>query len=85
MAERPMNLQQKLARIRELEADRAASDRGERAAGSPSRSFSSIAAGPPSFKKGGTVSKTGVYTLHAGERVIPAPSTRLHGGKRTCK
>lgn len=35
---------QKLDRIAELSRDRLAAERGERAAGSPSRSFSSIAA-----------------------------------------
>jgi len=79
-----MNLQQKMARIQQLESDRAASDRGDRAAGSPSRSFSAIAAGPKSFKKGGKVKKTGIYKLHKGEKVVTAkqakrPASKLRG------
>lgn len=30
----------------------------------------------PGFKRGGRVKRTGIYKLHAGERVIPARSKR---------
>ena len=55
-----------------------------RKAGSPSRSFSAIAAGPKSFKKGGKVKKTGIYKLHKGEKVVTAkqakrPASKLRG------
>lgn len=45
---------------------------GGRGFGSPMRPVAPIIARPiASFKKGGTVPKTGVYKLHEGEKVIP--------------
>jgi hypothetical protein len=38
-----------------------------------------------SFKKGGTVEKTGVYRLHKGERVIKAPKTKTATSKTARK
>lgn len=38
--------------------------------------------GPPSFKKGGKVKKTGVYKLHKGERVLTVRATKKLAGKK---
>jgi hypothetical protein len=38
----------------------------------PTGTAANVNIGGKSFKKGGTVKKTGVYKLHKGEKVIPA-------------
>jgi len=56
-----------------------ASDRKKRAAAQMQRPQDmppDMAAAMGSFKRGGTVKKTGTYKLHKGERVVPAKKGR---------